>query len=113
MLPGSTTGEASDVVVEPYNTMLALKTLIDTSHMDNLLDNKSLNRICTQLLKVDKPSFADANYLISQAMSNATASMRFPGVQNNSDIRKLCTNLIPFPRMHFIVQGQAPLLARG
>ena len=58
-------------------------------------------------------SFADVNYIIAQAMSNATACMRFPGVQNNSDVRKLCTNLIPFQRLHFITQGQAPLIARG
>ena len=61
---------------------------------------------------MDKVSFADINYIISQAMSNATATMRFPGMQNNSDIRKLSTNLIPFPRLHFITQGQAPLIAR-
>jgi len=42
-----------------------------------------------------------------------TASLRFPGVQNNSDIRKLCTNLVPFSRLHFISQGQAPMVARG
>ena len=58
-------------------------------------------------------SFADINYLVAQAMSNATATMRFPGMQNNSDIRKLCTNLIPFPILHLITQGQAPLIARG
>lgn len=39
--------------------------------------------------------------------------MRFPGMQNNADIRKLTTNLIPFPRLHFITQGQAPLVARA
>jgi tubulin beta len=39
--------------------------------------------------------------------------MRFPGISNNSDIRKLSTNLIPFPRVHFITQGQAPLVARA
>lgn len=46
-------------------------------------------------------------------MSNSTATMRFPGIQNNSDIRKICTNLIPFPRLHFVSEGQAPLLGRA
>ncbi len=37
--PGSASGGASDVVVEPYNTMFALKSLIDTSHMDMTIEN--------------------------------------------------------------------------
>jgi tubulin beta len=45
-------------------------------------------------------------------MSNSTASLRFPGIQNNADIRKLSTNLVPFPRLHFLMQGQAPLMSR-
>lgn len=46
-------------------------------------------------------------------MSMSTSSMRFPGASNNSDIRKLCTNLIPFPRLHFISTSLAPLMGRG
>ena len=48
--PGSASDSPSDVVVEPYNTLLSLKSLIDTSHMDLTIENKSLYRICTQLL---------------------------------------------------------------
>ena len=42
-------------------------------------------------------------------MSNTTCSLRFLGSENNSDIRKLTTNLVPFPRVHFLMQAQAPL----
>jgi len=45
-------------------------------------------------------------------MSGITASLRFPG-QLNSDLRKLATNLIPFPRLHFFLVGYAPLTSRG
>lgn len=103
LLPGSSSEKGpSDVVVEPYNTLLSLKCLIESSHLVLPIENQSLYRICNQNLGVKSPSFADINYLISQSMSNATASMRFPGISNNSDIRKLSTNLIPFPRLHFI-----------
>ena len=106
VLPGSASSEStSDVVVEPYNTLFSMKSLIESSHMAIPIENKSLYRICSQNLGVKSPSFADVNYLISQSISHATASMRYPGVANNSDIRKLCTNLIPFPRLHFITQG--------
>ncbi|TNV80488.1 hypothetical protein FGO68_gene9513 [Halteria grandinella] len=114
VLPGSASSDAtSDVVVEPYNTVFSLKSLVESSHMTLPIENQSLYRICTQTLGVQSPTFADVNYLISQSMSNITASLRFPGVANNSDLRKLSTNLIPFPRLHFITQGQAPLVARA
>ena len=30
-----------------------------------------------------------------------------------SDLRKLATNMVPFPRLHFFMPGFAPLTARG
>ena len=45
-------------------------------------------------------------------MSGVTTCLRFPG-QLNADLRKLATNLVPFPRMHFFMPGFAPLTARG
>ncbi len=114
VLPGSSSELGpSDVVVEPYNALLSLNSIVENSHLALPIENSSLYRICTKNLGMKEVSFADINYLIAQAMSNATATMRFPGMQNNSDIRKICTNLIPFPRLHLITQGQAPLVARG
>ena len=43
-------------------------------------------------------------------MSGLTASLRFPG-QLNGDLRKLGVNLTPYPRLHFFVVSQAPLLS--
>jgi len=45
-------------------------------------------------------------------MSGVTCSIRFPG-QLNSDLRKTCTNLVPFPRLKFFMTGFAPLTSRG
>jgi hypothetical protein len=53
----------SDVVIEPYNAMFALKSIIDSSHADLVIENSSLNRICQNLLKVNQPTFADINYI--------------------------------------------------
>jgi len=110
ILPGSTNGGNSDVVVEPYNAVLAMNSLIEHSHATFSVENSALNRICQKQLKMKQPSFGDINHIIAQVMSNTTASLRFPGFQNNCDIRKLSTNLIPFPRLHFLMQGQAPLI---
>lgn len=110
IFPGSTNGGNSDVVVEPYNAVLALNTLIDSSQATFAVENSALNRICQKQLKMKQPSFGDINHIVAQVISNTTASSRFPGFQNNCDIRKLTTNLIPFPRLHFLMQAQAPLV---
>jgi tubulin beta len=103
VLPGSTNGIVSDVVTEPYNSVFTLNNLIENSHASFTLENGAINRICSKNLKIQHPSFADINHIIAQVMSNSTASLRFPGIQNNADIRKLTTNLVPFPRLHFLM----------
>jgi tubulin beta len=47
-------------------------------------------------------TLGDLNRLVAEVMSGVTASLRFPG-QLNSDLRKLGVNLIPFPRLHFLM----------
>ena len=39
----------------------------------------------------------DLNHLVSAGLSGITCSIRFPG-QLNCDLRKLGTNMVPFPR---------------
>ena len=46
------------------------------------------------------------------APAGVTCCLRFPG-QLNADLRKLATNLIPFPRLHFFMVGFCPLTSRG
>ncbi len=40
------TKATSDVVVEPYNAVMTLNSLIEASHADFVIENTSLNRIC-------------------------------------------------------------------
>ena len=35
------------------------------------------------------------------------------GLKDNGDLRKLAFNLIPFPRLHFLMIGLAPYTSRG
>ena len=100
------------MIVEPYNATLALHQLIENTDQCVLLDNEALYDICFRTLKLTKPTFGDLNHLISMAMSGVTCSLRFPG-QLNSDLRKVATNLVPFPRLHFFMTGFAPLTSRG
>lgn len=72
--------ETSDVVVQPYNSLLTLKRL--TLHADAVvvLDNTALNRIAVERLQVANPSFSETNSLVSTVMAASTATLRYPGV---------------------------------
>jgi len=98
----------SDVVVEAYNAVLSIHQLLENANAVFTIDNEALHDVCNRTLKIKEPSFADMNSLVSGVMSGVTASLRFPG-QLNSDLRKLCVNLTPFPRLHFFMIGLAPL----
>ena len=50
--------EVSDVVVQPYNSLLTLKRLTLNADAVVVLDNTALNRIAVDRLKIENPSFA-------------------------------------------------------
>jgi hypothetical protein len=60
------------------------------SNVENVvvLDNEALHKICTETLRLNNPTYADLNQLISLTMAGVTASIRFPG-QHNMDLSKL------------------------
>ena len=76
MFPSS---KVSNVVLEPYNTTLAMHQLIENVDQDIVIDNEALYNILTHQLKVPHPTYGDLNHLISYTMSGVTASLRFPG----------------------------------
>ncbi|XP_014786384.1 tubulin beta-1 chain [Octopus bimaculoides] len=104
--------KVSETVVEPYNAVLSINTLVDNSNETMCFDNEALFNICHRTLKLSQPSLEDLNHLISTTMSGMTTCFRFPG-QLNADLRKLGVNMIPFPRLHFFIPGFAPLTARS
>ncbi|KAK1221956.1 Tubulin beta-2 chain, partial [Marasmius sp. AFHP31] len=107
--------KVSETVVEPYNAMLSIHQLLDTSDLTICIDNEALSlllfwlyNITTGMLKIKAPSFPDLNDLIAKVMCGTSTSLRFPG-QLNGDLRKLAMNLIPFPRLHFLMPSYAPI----
>jgi hypothetical protein len=46
IFPGSLNGGPSDVVVEPYNAILTLNSLIESSKACFTIENSALHRIC-------------------------------------------------------------------
>ena len=103
--------KVSDTVVEPYNATLSVHQLVENTDQTFCIDNEALYNICLKTLKLVTPTYGDLNHLVSLTMSGVTTCLRFPG-QLNADLRKLCTNMVPFPRLHFFMPGFAPLTPR-
>ncbi|KAH7097901.1 beta-tubulin [Auriculariales sp. MPI-PUGE-AT-0066] len=104
--------KVSETVVEPYNCLLSIHQLVESSDLTVCLDNEALYDIAVRTLKNEAPNFDDLNNLVAQVMCGTSTSLRFPG-QLNGDLRKLAMNLVPFPRLHFLVPSYAPFVAKG
>merc|ERR1712060_1031952 len=53
----------------------------------------------------------DLVMLISKVISSMTASLRFDG-ELNVDLGEFRTNLVPFPRLHFMTTALAPVISK-
>merc|ERR1711988_582454 len=52
--------------------------------------------------------WAAMNNIAAHVLANLTAGMRFPG-SLNVDLNEITMNLVPFPRLHFLIPSLAPL----
>ena len=55
-------------------------------------------------------AFDSMNGIAANMLLHLTSSMRFEGVLN-VDLNEITTNLVPFPRLHFLLASLAPLTA--
>lgn len=115
----------STAVVEPYNSVLATHSLIEYADVSFLLDNEAIYDICKRSLDIERPSYANLNRyaphstqqgfsisfrLVSQVISSLTSSLRFDGALN-VDVTEFQTNLVPYPRIHFMLCSYAPVIS--
>lgn len=98
----------SDAVVEPYNAILALDKLIQYADETVVIDNHALFQIVTKNMGITDPVYEDLNHVISQGISDITASLRFKG-SLNTDMKEFLVNLVPYPRSHFLMASYAPM----
>jgi len=101
--------DQSDVVVEPYNSLLTMKRLTLNADAVVVLDNSALNRIAVDRLRIENPSVDHINSLVATIMAASTTTLRYPGYMNNDWIG-LLASLIPTPRCHFLMTGYTPLV---
>jgi len=103
--PGTATS-----VVEPYNSVLSTHALLEHNDVTVVLDNEAIYDICKNRLKIEKPSYKNLNRIIAQVISSLTASLRFSGFLN-VDLNEFQTNLVPYPRIHFMLSSYAPVVS--
>ena len=92
---------ASDVVVQPYNSVLAMRRLTQNADSVVVLDNSALGRIAGDRVHVQEPSFHQTNQLVWLTTSSSMATVNIcrllpycPPVQQLSAIRVTCTMIL-------------------
>jgi tubulin gamma len=61
------TTNSGDVVVHPYNSLLAMRRLTQNADSVVVLDNGALSRIAADRLHVQEPSFQQTNQLVGNS----------------------------------------------
>jgi tubulin epsilon len=59
-------------------------------------------------VKARPKPFDAMNGVVANLLLNMTSSSRFEG-SLNVDVNEITTNLVPFPRLHYLVASQSPL----
>merc|ERR1711937_463261 len=70
--------QVATAVVEPYNTVLCVHSLLEHTDVTKLVDNEALYDICRRNLDIERPTY---------------------------------TNLVPYPRIHFMLTSYAPIIS--
>ncbi|XP_077599468.1 tubulin epsilon chain [Stigmatopora nigra] len=108
-----------DVIVSPYNTMLAMKELTENADCVLPVENQSLVDIMKiqhagcripeidTLTGLEKP-FDAMNDIVANKLLNLTSSARFEG-SLNMDLNEIAMNMVPFPRLHFLIPSLSPI----
>ena len=114
--------EESDVVTSPYNSTLATHALLEHADCVLPIDNGALQAFtlleAAQRKNTKKSGTASApastssgfneiNAVAARMLCHLTSSSRFQG-DMNVDMNEICTNLVPFPRLKFLMSALSP-----
>lgn len=88
------------MVVQPYNSMLTLKRLVNHADSVIVLDNGALARISADRLHLQTPSFDQTNQLVSRIQ--VLRSLTFSLILFGSDVDRYGSQYAdpPIPRIH-------------
>uniref|UniRef100_UPI00358E9399 tubulin epsilon chain isoform X2 n=1 Tax=Myxine glutinosa TaxID=7769 RepID=UPI00358E9399 len=118
-----------DVVTSPYNSVLAMRELTEHAHCVIPVENQALVDIVNEVgraagtgsrqsvvtesqgcLLTNPKAFDTMNNIVANLLLNLTSSARFEG-SLNVDLSEITMNMVPFPRLHYLVSSMAPLYA--
>uniref|UniRef100_A0A061RE11 Tubulin epsilon n=1 Tax=Tetraselmis sp. GSL018 TaxID=582737 RepID=A0A061RE11_9CHLO len=115
--------EDDDVITSPYNAMLTLSHLAEDADCVFPVDNQSLAEICGRIESLAHKSRASSslsgprdshskpfdamNGIAANLLLGVTSSVRFEG-SLNVDLNEITNNLVPYPRMHFLLPSMSP-----
>jgi tubulin alpha len=102
--------QISTSCVEPYNAILCAHDAMEHTDAVVVFDNESAYDICRRHLNIESPTYTNLNRVIAQVVSSLTASLRFDG-SLNVNLTEFQTNLVPYPRVHYLLSSYAPLVA--
>jgi len=102
--------QVSTAVVEPYNSVLSTHALLEHTDVAVMLDNEAIYDICRRQLNIERPKYMNLNRIIAQVISSLTVSLRFDGALN-VDVTEFQTNLVPYPRIHFMLSSYSPIIS--
>lgn len=97
----------SEVVVQPYNTILTLRRLVEESDASIVFDNNAISNLSSRVFKKSNVGYNDSNQLIAAVMSSVTNSIRFPSYMYSS-LQSIFSTLIPTPDLHFLTPSFTP-----
>ena len=124
--------EDDDVVTSPYNAMLSCAALAEHADCVMPVENQALMDIVTSIQSKSLGSqrgsslsgldsgdvggraghggkpWDGMNGIPANLLLNLTAGMRFDG-SLNVDINEITTNLVPFPKLHFLLSSMSPV----
>ncbi|XVE68103.1 hypothetical protein DITRI_Ditri09bG0042400 [Diplodiscus trichospermus] len=88
-----------------HNSVLSTPSLIEHTDVADLLENEAIYDICRSSLDIERPTYTNLNRLV---ISSLIASLGFDGALN-VHVTEIQTNLVPCPRIHFMLSSYAPV----
>jgi tubulin gamma len=104
--------QSSDIVVQPYNLILAIRWL--TLYCDSVIffENNAMERIISIQDENTKISLARVNSLIAKIIAKINTAI-FCSPVFTDDIENIILPLIPIPNLHFLSAGISNHMIRG
>ena len=95
-------------VIEAYNTVYALNSILISAGGAILVDNEKIIQMIKDKYEIASPSFEDINLILSRLLFSILMQFAMPGSIIRIDYGKIFTNLIPYKYMKFMMPALAP-----